>query len=162
MYDDPIIFAITDILVTLYFYYHFKFFNIFMNTIIKYILFSFISMLINIISQRIIFTLNSSEHVFTLAIITGTITGFISKYYFDKNFVFKDKTLLILDKSKQILKYAYFAVFTTLIFLTTEYLFWIIYNTHSAREIGAVIGLSIGYYLKYILDKKYVFNQPKT
>ena len=119
-------------------------------------------MLINIISQRIIFTLNNSEYVFTMAIITGTITGFISKYYFDKNFIFKDKTSLILDKSKQILKYAYFAVFTTLIFWITEYVFWIIYYTHSAREIGAVIGLSIGYYLKYKLDKKYVFNQTKT
>ena len=96
-----------------------------------------------------------------MAIITGTITGFISKYYFDKNFILKDKTSLILDKSKQILKYL-ILLYLHSHFLDNRISILDYLYTHSAREIGAVIGLSIGYYLKYKLDKKYVFNQTKT
>ena len=66
---------------------------------------------------------------------------------------------ILAEETKKLLKYSFFAVFTTLIFWFTEYVFWVVYQTHTAREIGAIIGLSIGYYLKYNLDKKYVFNK---
>jgi hypothetical protein len=33
-------------------------------------------------------------------------------------------------------------------------------RTDAMREIGAVIGLAIGYFVKYNLDKRYVFCNP--
>ena len=36
--------------------------------------------------------------------------------------------------------------------------FWLIWRTEFAREAGAVIGLSIGYVTKYLLDRRYVFR----
>ena len=130
-----------------------------MNIILKYGFFSTAAIIINIASQRIIFSISNSEYVFALAILTGTITGFISKYIFDKYFIFHDYSSVFAEETKKILKYSFFAVFTTLIFWFTEYTFWHIYQTHDAREIGAIIGLTIGYYIKYNLDKKYVFKK---
>jgi len=49
-------------------------------------------------------------------------------------------------------------VFTTAIFWGTESVSYFVYATTFARELGAIIGLSIGYFFKYKLDKKYVFQ----
>jgi putative flippase GtrA len=130
-----------------------------MNVIFKYLLFSIIAIFINICSQRLIFDVSESDHVFIFAISTGTLAGFVSKYIFDKYLIFNDQSSVITEETKKLFKYSFFAVFTTAIFWFTEYIFWAVYQTHNAREIGAIIGLSIGYYLKYNLDKKYVFNK---
>ncbi len=133
-----------------------------MNIVLKYSFFSIAATIINIASQRFVFSYSASGNIFLIAIITGTIAGFISKYIFDKYFIFNDFSVVPVEETKKFAKYSFFAVFTTLIFWLTEYIFWSIYQTHSAREIGAIIGLSIGYYLKYNLDKKYVFNKAET
>jgi putative flippase GtrA len=46
---------------------------------------------------------------------------------------------------------------TTAIFWGTETLFWWLWHTDAMRELGAVIGLTIGYVTKYQLDKRFVF-----
>ena len=48
-------------------------------------------------------------------------------------------------------------VFTTAIFWGTEYAFHLIFTTDAMRYIGGVLGLTIGYYIKYQLDKRFVF-----
>jgi putative flippase GtrA len=48
-----------------------------------------------------------------------------------------------------------------LIFWGTETVFWLTWKTDAMREIGAIIGLSIGYFVKYHLDKRYVFTASK-
>ena len=50
-------------------------------------------------------------------------------------------------------------IFSTIIFWGTEYIFWIIWRQENMRELGAILGLIIGYIIKYKLDKKYVFNK---
>jgi putative flippase GtrA len=49
-------------------------------------------------------------------------------------------------------------VVTTAIFWVAETAFWLTWGTDLAREAGAVIGLSIGYVTKYLLDRRYVFR----
>jgi putative flippase GtrA len=39
-----------------------------------------------------------------------------------------------------------------------ETAFWLTWRTDTMRELGAVIGLTIGYVVKYWLDRKYVFG----
>ncbi len=46
---------------------------------------------------------------------------------------------------------------TTAIFWGTETAFWLIWGTDLMREVGAVLGLSVGYVTKYLLDRRYVF-----
>ena len=46
---------------------------------------------------------------------------------------------------------------TTIIFWCTEYLFHLIFTADFMRYAGAIVGLSIGYYIKYQLDRRFVF-----
>jgi putative flippase GtrA len=48
-------------------------------------------------------------------------------------------------------------VFTTVIFWSVEYAFYLTFATDTMRYVGGVIGLAIGFYVKYQLDKKFVF-----
>ena len=49
--------------------------------------------------------------------------------------------------------------FSTIIFWGTESIFLIIWKEETMREIGAILGLIIGYIIKYRLDKRYVFRK---
>ena len=51
---------------------------------------------------------------------------------------------------------------TTAIFWGFEFTFDAIYQTKEMRYVGGVIGLAIGYYVKYQLDKRFVFVAPQT
>ena len=52
-------------------------------------------------------------------------------------------------------------VVTTLIFWGFEFTFEYLFRTKFMRYLGAVIGLSIGYFIKYNLDRRFVFNQKE-
>tara|TARA_B100000989_G_scaffold271547_1_gene228382 strand:- start:1326 stop:1625 length:300 start_codon:yes stop_codon:yes gene_type:complete len=95
---------------------------------------------------------------FFVALFFGTLTGLITKYVLDKNYIFHDFDSSLKNNSKKFSLYSYNGVLTTVIFWGTESFFYFLYATNFARELGAVIGLSIGYFIKYRLDKKYVFQ----
>ncbi len=52
-------------------------------------------------------------------------------------------------------------VVTTAIFWSTETAFWVIWHTDLARETGAVLGLAVGYVVKYRLDRRFVFTDAR-
>jgi putative flippase GtrA len=129
-----------------------------MNLVFKYILFCVIATLVNLLTQRIFLDLTILENNYFIALLFGTITGLVTKYFLDKNYIFSDYDNSIKNNSKKFFLYTLNGVFTTFIFWGTESLFFFVYATALAREFGAVIGLSIGYFFKYRLDKKYVFQ----
>ena len=51
---------------------------------------------------------------------------------------------------------------TTAIFWGFEFSFDYLFDLKEMRYFGAVMGLSIGYYLKYKLDKKFVFTKHRS
>ncbi|MDJ0858172.1 MAG: GtrA family protein, partial [Dinoroseobacter sp.] len=57
-------------------------------------------------------------------------------------------------------RYTATGIITTLIFWGSESAFWFIWQTHAMRELGAVIGLTIGYVMKFNLDRLLVFAKP--
>jgi len=87
----------------------------------------------------------------------GTLAGLVAKYLLDKKFIFyhtpKDKK----EDAKNFMLYSFMGVFTTIIFWGTEIAFDTLSCHPYAKYIGAIVGLSIGYIIKYFLDKKYVF-----
>ncbi len=95
---------------------------------------------------------------FGVALGTGTLVGFIFKFIVDKWIVFQeqlreDETMQ--EVGRQFSLYFIFAIFTTMIFWGIEGLFYLI-----APEwylIGGIIGLAIGYTVKFILDRQYCF-----
>lgn len=130
-----------------------------MILIFKYILFCIISILVNLLTQRVFLDFSIVEISYFFALALGSITGLLTKYFLDKNYIFIHYDNSFMGNSKQFTAYALNGVITTLIFWGTESLFLFIYATSLAREFGAVIGLSIGYYIKYKLDKRYVFEK---
>lgn len=115
----------------------------------------------NLLSQRYVLNTLDHDNKFFIAILIGTFIGLFTKYFLDKKYIFYDAERSIKNNSKKFYRYSLNGIFTTIIFWTTESLFYFIYNSDFARELGAIIGLSIGYFLKYRLDKKYVFQGTK-
>lgn len=91
----------------------------------------------------------------------GTLAGLIVKYILDKRFIFyhtpKDKK----DDAKKFVLYSLMGVFTTTIFWGTEIAFDALSQDPNAKYLGAIIGLGIGYIIKYFLDKKFVFKTKR-
>ena len=127
-----------------------------MNIFFKYVLFCLVAILVNLTIQRIFLELIFEDN-YIVALIFGTLTGLITKYFLYKNYIFKDFDHSLKNNSKKFTIYSENGFFTTIIFWGMESLFYFVYSTSFARELGAIIGLSIGYFLKYRLDKKYVF-----
>ena len=125
--------------------------------ITRYVLFALIATFLNLMTQRIILK-TTIETNLLIAILMGTLVGLIVKYLLDKKWIFYYKPKSVIKNTNMFLKYSFIGLITTSIFWVLESIFWIIYRDDIMRELGAIIGLSIGYFIKYKIDKKYVFN----
>lgn len=116
-----------------------------------------LSTIITIGSQIDLIRLYNEHFAVEISILVGTATGFLLRHFLEKRniFVFYSKNLA--HYIKLFVSYIAMGVITTIIFWGTEYAFHFIYNNEVMRYFGGVIGLTIGFYLKYHLDKKYVF-----
>jgi len=124
---------------------------------VKYSIFALVSTLFNLLFQYISFYIYSSFGSLYVAMFMGTLAGLIAKYILDKKFIFyhtpKDKK----DDAKKFALYSLMGVFTTIIFWGAEITFDRVFDDPNSKYIGAIIGLSIGYVIKYFLDKRFVF-----
>ena len=92
----------------------------------------------------------------------GTLAGLLSKYILDKKFIFYHKPKGKVDDAKKFIRYTIMGIFTTVIFWGTEIGFDKYFEDENAKYAGAVLGLSVGYIIKYFLDKKFVFKGKST
>lgn len=126
--------------------------------VLKYTLFAAISILINLLFQYLSFRFYDGDYSLYLAMFTGTLAGLVTKYILDKKWIFyhipKDKK----DDAQKFILYSFMGVFTTIIFWGTEMVFDYVFSGSKAKYIGAVVGLLVGYIIKYYLDKRYVFR----
>lgn len=132
-----------------------------MNIVVKYIYFAIASTVVNLIFQYISFLLYSGFLDLYVAMFFGTLAGLVLKYILDKKYIFYHKPKTKKDDGKKFLLYSLMGVFTTFIFWGFEIGFDYIFEFESAKYIGVVVGLSIGYIVKYFLDRKYVFKGGK-
>lgn len=123
-------------------------------TIFKYSFFAIIAIAVNIATQFLSYNFLSINYILLISILLGTLTGLLTKYYLDKRFIFYHKPK---NKVQNFTLYSITGIFTTMIFWGTEILFYFYFNTQQAKYIGGILGLCIGYFVKYNLDKKYVF-----
>jgi putative flippase GtrA len=124
---------------------------------IKYSIFAALSTLVNLLFQWLSFWVYSGFGSLYVAMFVGTLTGLVAKYILDKKWIFYHTPNDRRDDAKKFILYSVMGVFTTVIFWGTEMAFYYLIPNSSAKYIGAIIGLSIGYIIKYFLDKKYVF-----
>jgi len=133
-----------------------------LNTLVfRYVLFAILATLINLIIQRFLLWFGDGTDIFALALVTGTTMGLLVKYFLDKYWIFEDLSVGAIEVTKKFSRYTIMGIFTTAIFWGVETLFWLTWRTDLMREIGAIAGLSIGYFVKYHLDRRYVFTDSK-
>jgi len=126
-------------------------------TAFKYTLFAVISMVVNIGSQDLSLRLYSGRFPLIFAMCAGTLTGLVVKYVLDKKYIFYHSARNIVHEGNMFFKYTLMGVVTTLIFWGTELTFDFLFKTKAMTFLGAFLGLSVGYLIKYRLDKRYVF-----
>lgn len=123
----------------------------------RYILFCVIATIINIAAQYISLAIYDGDYSLYIAMIMGTGTGLVTKFLLDKFYIFSDTSEKASEDIRKFFIYSFMGVFTTLIFWTTEVSFHHLFGFEAAKYVGAVVGLTIGYVLKYYLDKRFVF-----
>ena len=124
----------------------------------NYIIFAVFSTVVNLSFQYISFMIYSGFLAIYIAMFFGTLSGLIVKYILDKKFIFNYETKTKKENLNKFMLYSLMGVFTTIIFWFFEVTFDYIFHSEIAKYIGAIIGLSIGYSVKYLLDKKFVFK----
>ena len=127
-----------------------------------YIIFAVISILLNLIFQYFTSLIYNGFLSLYVAMLVGTLVGLISKYTLDKKFIFHFKPINKKNDAKMFISYTLTGGFTTLLFWGIEISFVNIFGGEVARYIGAIVGLSLGYSIKYLLDKKFVFKQDRS
>ena len=129
--------------------------------ILLYVLFAILATAANLGVQRYVFSLGDGNFVFSSAIILGTFVGLLLKFILDKRWIFLDYSTGLMVNGHKFSIYAAMGVITTAIFWCLETVFWINWGTEFMREVGAILGLAVGYTIKYFLDVRYVFVRPE-
>src|ERR1700712_40458 len=138
-----------------------------MKTSALYVLFAAISTGANLGSQIAVSVLGKSLGVPTgfaliASVIVGTGVGVVVKYILDKRFIFRYEVKSMKHQARTLGLYAIMSGITTLIFWGFEFGAYFAFGTAAAKYTGAIIGLAIGYVIKYFLDKNITFREDKS
>lgn len=124
---------------------------------VLYTFFAVLSTVINIGSQILSIWVYKGPYSVEISILVGTAAGLPLRYFLEKRYIFDFTSQNLAHDGKLFIFYTAMGVITTIIFWGTEYAFHLIYDTDLMRYVGGILGLAIGYFVKYQLDKKYVF-----
>ena len=93
-----------------------------------------------------------------ISVFLGTGVGLVVKYVLDKAFIFRFKARSTVHDLQTFVLYTGMGVATTVIFWAFEFGFYGAFQDKNLRYLGALIGLALGYWAKYHLDKRFVFR----
>ena len=122
-----------------------------------YSLFAAFSTVINIGFQMLSIWAYTGIYAIEVSIFIGTVAGLPLRYLLEKRYIFSYKSDNIVHDGRLFVLYSFMGVFTTVIFWSFEYAFHLIFANDIMRYLGGVFGLAFGFYVKYQLDKKFVF-----
>lgn len=125
---------------------------------LKYVTFALIATAVNVGAQDLATRAYSGDFSIFFAMVLGTGVGLITKYWLDKKYIFQYITRDKKHEGSTFAIYSAMGLLTTVIFWAFEFGFDYFFDTKKMRYIGAIIGLGIGYLIKYRLDKKFVFK----
>lgn len=123
-----------------------------------YTLLAAIATLTNIGAQDLTVRIYTGNYAIALSIMAGTAVGLIVKYVLDKRYIFQFSARDAVHDGKTFVLYALMGVVTTAIFWGFEFSFEQFFATKEMRYLGGIIGLAIGYFAKYELDRRFVFR----
>lgn len=126
--------------------------------ILRYATFAVVAIIANLAIQKFVLQFGETGAHFAVAVGTGTIVGLVIKYVLDKRYIFYDMETGVKNHGRKFSLYTAMGLVTTAIFWSTETAFWLIWKSDLMRELGAIMGLSVGYVMKYYLDRRFVFT----
>ncbi|MEZ5784755.1 MAG: GtrA family protein [Rhizobiaceae bacterium] len=126
--------------------------------ILRYVAFAVVATIANLATQRFVLRFGDTGGHFAAAVAAGTIVGLVIKYVLDKRWIFYDVETGVKNHGRKFSLYTAMGLVTTAIFWGAETAFWLIWQTDMMRELGAILGLSVGYLVKYNLDRRFVFT----
>ncbi|SDE57877.1 GtrA family protein [Ruegeria marina] len=132
------------------------------GTALRYAVFAAIAVMANLGVQRLSLKQFDGAYGYVLALMLGTGVGLVLKYLLDKKWIFSDKLQDARSEARKFSLYTLTGVATTLLFWCSETIFLVVWQTDRMREVGAVLGLTLGYTLKYRLDRAYVFPRERS
>lgn len=132
-----------------------------MRILVLYTIFAGISTLANLAGQEAAIRLYSGPWGIELALAFGTGVGLVVKYLLDKKWIFRYVTKSAAHDGRLFLLYTTMGLATTAVFWGAELGAQAVWGTKEARYAGGVAGLALGYWIKYNLDKRYVFGPAK-
>lgn len=133
-----------------------------MKLSIVYTVLAVLASLANIASQYLFTRAYSGPYAVKVSVLVGTAVGLVVKYLLDKRFIFSFQARDVVHDGQTFVLYALMGVFTTGIFWGFEFGFDAGFNTPTLRYLGGAIGLAIGYFCKYQLDKRFVFRKSSV
>ncbi|MGF6371315.1 hypothetical protein OKW40_004065 [Paraburkholderia sp. RAU6.4a] len=125
--------------------------------VVFYSLFAGLSILANIGSQKISLLVYADAFSVPVSVVVGTGVGLVVKFALDKIWIFRYRHRDLSHGIKSFILYTVMGLATTAIFWGFEFGADAIYHSEPVRFSGGVIGLVIGYLIKYRLDKRFVF-----
>jgi putative flippase GtrA len=125
---------------------------------INYAIFAIIATAANIGAQDFFIRIYSGNFNILGSVIFGTGVGLIIKYALDKRYIFRFIARNMIHDGQTFVLYTIMGLATTVIFWGFEFGFHHVFESKEMRYLGAIIGLAIGYLIKYQLDKRYVFR----
>ncbi len=93
-----------------------------------------------------------------VSVFAGTGIGLLVKYMLDKRYIFSFRARNLAHDGRTFVLYALMGVITTVIFWGFEFGFQYLFASKHMRYTGGIIGLAIGYWAKYYLDKRFIFR----
>ena len=133
-----------------------------MNIALRYSAFALLSIVVNLATQEISLLIYGGPYGLLLSVVAGTASGLVTKYILDRKYIFGFTPAHLGQDINKFIGYTLTGIFTTGIFWGFEFGFEYLFGGKLARYTGAVLGLTIGYFIKYRLDKHLVFVPHET
>ena len=124
---------------------------------VLYAVFAALATAVNIGCQALVIWVYKGTYALPLSILLGTTAGLPVKYVLEKRYIFSFVSENLSHDGRMFALYSFMGVFTTALFWGVEFTFHQMFGTDAMRYLGGVIGLSLGYAIKYHLDKRFVF-----
>jgi putative flippase GtrA len=123
-----------------------------------YAVFAVLSICANVAAQKGMLIATSFPYGIPVSVFVGTAVGLGVKFVLDKIWIFKFRHRGIAHGAGSFVLYCAMGIVTTLTFWLFEFGAAYLTGSEKGRLAGAVIGLTIGYVVKYHLDRTFVFK----
>lgn len=125
---------------------------------VNYAILALIATAANIGAQDLVTHVYSGTFDIVASVAIGTGVGLVVKYILDKRYIFCFRARSVTHDTQTFARYTFMGLASTVVFWGIELGFHYIFETKEMRYLGGIIGLVIGYLIKYSLDKRYVFR----